>query len=60
MRRKIIFFCQVAMAQDGDPIRDIIFRPGTLQVRVHHPRRVGRPKIIWAQVEARRHYGTSL
>ena len=42
------------MAEDGDPIRDVTFRPGTLQVRVHHPRRVGRPKLKWAPVETER------
>ena len=56
--RKQRFFCQVATAHQNDPIRSITFQGNTTQPRVHHPRRIGRPKIKWAHTEAKKQWNS--
>ena len=54
LERKQQFYCQVATANQDDPVRLATFREGTLITHEHRPRRRGRPKIKWAHTEAKR------
>ena len=54
LERKQRFYCQVAMANQDDPVRLATFRAGTVIPQVHLPRRRGRPKIKWAHTEAKK------
>ena len=51
LERKQKFFCKVTMAEPLDPVRTVTFEPGAIACITHHPRRMGRPKRKWAQVE---------
>ena len=54
LERKQRFYCQVATANQDDPVRLATFREGTLITHDHRPRTRGRPKIKWAHTEAKK------
>ena len=59
LERKQKFYCQVALADDNDPIRTVTFQGNTTMPIQHYPRRWGRPKVKWAHTEAKRLWAAS-
>ena len=48
LRQQLSYFGRIARMPDGAAIRQVVFEPGTLQLKSAGPRRRGRPRISWA------------
>ena len=51
LRRKMVHFCRRVVYEPDNPVRTVTFQGDGIEPRIHHPRRIGRPKKKWANTE---------